>query len=406
MTIMLMNTIGWSQGSEFKIYPNGLIYSEEAMFKLSYVVDSLNLKFKYCDINKKFYGLSQTVGHHVILDTGNILQAKIDIENHISFDEFVQKYPLARVYKNNLIVRSIPYNNARKVRFEEVDIEYGYGSAIVTNDATMLFVDCKDQWVIEYNAGGKYTKESIEAFYFPNKFESIELPSKYCSMISYADCLVDTTTTKFKKDAKSGSVDLPKHWQWLPKRRKAKLLDELRSVYIIGACSQDSRPRKHAFNIALLSAETYNWNVFLRSHLDILNDNFDRVSDGSYALEQRNTYVKELETLNINVSDLIFGIAFSINNPAKNHYYGDVGRIGRALAETKNHEQIENDILAIITDSNLDDFNRLMFCILFQNYIYSLKDETAKLKNKGRFNDAIQNLPEYYRVKISLQNEE
>jgi hypothetical protein len=141
MTIMVINTIGWSQGSEFKVYPNGLIYSEEAMFKLSYVVDSLNLKFKYCDINKKFYGLSQTVGHHVVLDTGNILQAKIDIENHISFDEFVQKYPLARVYKNNLIIRSIPYNKARKVRFEEVDIEYGYGSAIVTNYATMLYAD-------------------------------------------------------------------------------------------------------------------------------------------------------------------------------------------------------------------------------------------------------------------------
>ncbi|MBK7243510.1 MAG: hypothetical protein IPH98_06560 [Saprospiraceae bacterium] len=72
-----------------------------------------------------------------------------------------------------------------------------------------------------------------------------------------------------------------------------------------------------------------------------MNDRFDRKSDGSYAWGQRNTYIKELEELNINVPDLILGILFRIENPASNHYFGSIGRVGRALSETKNRNEIE-----------------------------------------------------------------
>ena len=81
----------------------------------------------------------------------------------------------------------------------------------------------------------------------------------------------------------------------------------MRETRVVGSCSMDSSPREHAINIAMLSAETTDWSVFLRAHLDIMNDRFDRVSDGSYAWKDRNTYIKELEQLDINVSDLIFG---------------------------------------------------------------------------------------------------
>ncbi|MBK7503592.1 MAG: hypothetical protein IPI52_00240, partial [Bacteroidetes bacterium] len=119
--------------------------------------------------------------------------------------------------------------------------------------------------------------------------------------IGYSDCLIDTIATKFKSDAKSGWVDLPENWQNLSEKKKEKLLDEMRSTKVVGGCSQDSRPREHAINIAMLSAEVTNWEVFLKSHLDIMNDRFDRMSDGSYAYAQRKTYIKELEELDINV---------------------------------------------------------------------------------------------------------
>jgi len=50
-----------------------------------------------------------------------------------------------------------------------------------------------------------------------------------------------------------------------------------RNRRVVGGCSMDSSPRYHAFNIALLSAETTKWDVFLKSHLNIMNVRFNRV---------------------------------------------------------------------------------------------------------------------------------
>src|SRR5690606_2706951 len=125
-------------------------------------------------------------------------------------------------------------------------------------------------------------------------------------------------------------------------KRKGRLLQRMRHTKVVGSCSQDASPRIHAINIALVSAETTNWEVFLKAHLDIMNDKFDRMSDGNYAYAQRKTYIKELEELNINVIDLLLGISLRIENPANNHYYGNIGRLGRAISESKYKVEFEN----------------------------------------------------------------
>jgi hypothetical protein len=56
-----------------------------------------------------------------------------------------------------------------------------------------------------------------------------------------------------------------------------------RNRVVVGFCSQDASPRYHAQKIAVLAAETTNWEIFLRAHLNIMNDRFPRNSDGSYA---------------------------------------------------------------------------------------------------------------------------
>jgi hypothetical protein len=194
---------------------------------------------------------------------------------------------------------------------------------------------------------------------------------------------------------KAGWVDLPENWASLSDKKKAKLLDEMRSTKVIGGCSLDSRPREHAIHIALLSAETYNWEVFLKAHLDIMNDRFDRMSDGSYAWEQRNTYIKELEELNINVTDLILGITFRIENPASNHYFGSIGRVGRALSESNNRNEIESNMLSLVSDNELDIYNRLLFYFLFRNYNLNLKDEGIQTANNLKLAAAIKTFPNF-----------
>ena len=38
------------QSTEFKVYPNGLIYDSITMHRLSGIVDSLNIRFRSCDL--------------------------------------------------------------------------------------------------------------------------------------------------------------------------------------------------------------------------------------------------------------------------------------------------------------------------------------------------------------------
>ena len=113
-----------------------------------------------------------------------------------------------------------------------------------------------------------------------------------------------------------------------------KALELKRNRIVVGQCSMDDRPRIHAMNIAQLAGESLNWDVFLRAHLNIMNDRIDRISDGSWAWESRHTYIKELEELHFDVVSLLLGIALRAEDLPKNHYYGGNSRLGRAIDES------------------------------------------------------------------------
>ena len=132
-----------------------------------------------------------------------------------------------------------------------------------------------------------------------------------------------------------------------------------------------------------------------------MNDRFDSVSDASDALDQRKTYIKELETLNINVSDLILGISFSLENPAKNHYYGRFDRVGRALTEIKNRAEIEKEMLSIISDTKLDNYNRSLFYLLFLTYNNYISDEKIKIENNKKLELVKNKLPNYIKYQFN-----
>jgi len=177
---------------------------------------------------------------------------------------------------------------------------------------------------------------------------------------------------------------------------KEKALGLKRNRIAYGTCSMDQSPRIHAMNIAQLSAETYNWDIFLRAHLNVMNDRFRRMSDGNYAFAQRHTYIKELETLDIDVPELISGISFRVNNPSKNHYYSSIRRVGRALAESNQKDKITSDLVKVIKDPTLDDYNRLIMFYLYRNFRYYQKDSYTK----SHIEYIASLLPEYMRPQI------
>ncbi|MES2574160.1 MAG: hypothetical protein V4572_04415 [Bacteroidota bacterium] len=504
-----------AQNNEFKVYNNGLIYSENSVAKLKHIVDSLNLKFKVCEFNKTFLSCSQTKANYVRLEKSNVLEAKKDLENNISYLEFKAKYPKANFNENLVLVKSlyINYENIGSVDFSSLELGKSQSERIIS---TQKNIDSyknsfKGKWIFDFQEKTKYSEASLEAFYFVEEFKTKPITDKYARLIQYSDCMIDTTAQVFYDKAKdeSGLIgydpSLPNkavkfnlyidkvlkkpsfssekmeiiyryeeiafsdkskkmskkdtaHKELLEKEYEAyqkesekweslrlSRLDSLkkadsnfmlllndalvevkansssndefeeyvgryvsketelelkRNRRVMGGCSMDSRPRIHALNIALLSAETTKWEIFLRSHLDIMNDRFDRVSDGSYAQGTRNTYIKEIEVLDINVLDLILGISLRIENPSKNHYFSSINRVGRALSESGNPRLMETTVLNMISDNDLDDFNRILMYYLFDNYNHNLTDENTKKLNQTKLQLAVSNMPDYISSRI------
>lgn len=176
-------------------------------------------------------------------------------------------------------------------------------------------------------------------------------------------------------------------------REDALYLKRLRRP--VGMCSMDQTPRLHAAEICKLAAETAKWDIFLRSHLNIMNDYFDRATDGSYAWEGRNTYLRELEMLDIHAEDLLIGASLRSSNTSAGHYYGDISRIGRAFSESANLDALKERLLNMVRDEELDLFNRLLMAYLFDNHNYYLTDEEQKRQNKKMLADAVKTMPEF-----------
>jgi hypothetical protein len=459
---------------EFKKYPTDLMYSDNTMRQLEHIVDSLNIRFRTCEPSKTYYSKYQARAHYFKLEKGDIDEAKEDLENKISFEDFLKKYPDTKL-DSYLVVVKYHYKTYQNKDIIELSSILPEHEINIDGGLDVYQKAFKDSWIFDYWEGSSYSKESVRGFYFTTEFVQKPIKDEYARMIQYSDCMVDTTTEIFKEDAKaeryydedeSGKIaDFLKYvhkgterpvidgkeesWKnyrkWdslrfslietkLAQEPKFKLMlkaaleeallkgsnDEFdeyvgrfyskkvelelrRNRRVIGRCSMDDSPRVHAMKIAVLSAETIHWETFLRAHLDIMNDRFERVSDGSYAWAARQTYIQELEELDINVADLLLGISLRLENPSQNHYYGSISRLGRALSETRFAREIETKILGLIKDNDLDDHNRILMYYLFLNYNHHIKDESRKKENIESLKAAVRELPEYLATKIKIK---
>ncbi len=486
---------------EFEVHANGLIYDTFTMSKLRFIVDSLNIRFRTCDLSKKYYSKPQAKAHYIKMQGRMARKVKADLDKNILPDELQKKYPKLIVDKDVLVgkFRYKNYNQEDIIDFSAIpsDEYKGYGFTFVNNPAKSA-MQVKNKWVYHSD------KHDIEGFYFLEEFQTGVLNDKYASLVQYSDCMVDTTSEIFFENATTrrffnektsknisefmklvegypekpqapafpedldifsledkDSVEarqkmekyneeqetyLQKYHKWDKSRlswidnelskteqfkkllndaltdverdtlfdedfefylarylSKEKALQLKRSRIVRGSCSMDDSPRRHARDIAVLAAETVKWEIFLRSHLDIMNDRFERISDGSYAWGRRNTYIKELEELNINVLDLLIGISLRIDNPSQNHYFGDIGRLGRALAETKYAKEFKNKMIEMIKDTQLDYYNRVIMCYLFLNYNFHLEDEKEKSENISLVKSAAATLPDYIVKRLSFE---
>lgn len=456
---------------EFKMYGNGLIYSDATMSQIKILVDSLNLRFKSCE-PKTFRSLEQ--GHATYLSvTSNLKGAREAIRKNISLDQFIERFPATIVIKNTWVVKEQAYDEGKeKIRYTSLDDDYKYISPDpVPQNQT-------EGWVYEDH------DEEIEAFYL-HGLKSVSIPEEYARLIQYVDCVIDTTTTIFPTKAQpypfaynlaDGSkvkefIDIAMDFEpepqkpptdesgkeqirgsyekyqkdrddWNIKRMAAldnkmhdpetsrifseaveeaitnqngRVLDEYaerylppaktlelkRSFVVHGFCGADTGPRRHAQAICVLAAESRQWDIFLRAHLDILNDNFQRSSDGSYAWHSRGTYIKELEESGINAVDLLVGTTLSSKDISKNHYLAATSRVGRALAESSHGADVEDLLLRMAQDDRFDIFNRTEMLYVLVSYNRYAKTRELYLANLPKIKQAVSSLPEEVQSRYS-----
>jgi hypothetical protein len=468
--VMITATVCCSQYNEFTIHNNGLIYDETTMNRLGSIVDSLNLRFRTCDLSHPYFSVPQ--GLATLVDVRSKEVRKL-METGMPFEDFALKYPRSIKKKNIWMVKTryTNYDDYHYIRYEGLPTDY----------QNKVSISVKDKKANDKTTGWIISEEGDEALYLQGLHTS-QLPYDYARLVQYVDCMIDTNASiyfegaeaqvyeRVKEDSKAHQfiswaetypgeptfdyekinemadpdsvydVYVVRHRLWDSLRLlhvddlmktshywKSVLMDAVeeslerknsdarlefyvarylssadalklkRSRKVMGGCSQDQSPRYHAMDICKLAAETTQWDIFLRSHLDIMNDRFERISDGSYAWAGRKTYLKELEELDIPAVDLLLGTTLRVQNVSNNHYFGSINRTGRALADTEDKDALEKRLAAMIQNDQLDPYNRVLLVYLFDNYVYNLDDEARKTSGIQTLSNLINTLPDYMR---------
>ena len=223
-----------------------------------------------------------------------------------------------------------------------------------------------------------------------------ELMASKLAMESDSFCYLIKTLARIYPPAVLANPDLSKwFFAYCP---DVTIIDSARNQVVWGSCSQDDSPRIFAQSLAVLGADAGNFEVFLRSHLNILNDNFNRLSDGSYAWDRRGTYIRELEALGIDVPKLLIGSVLRVSNGSPKRYVSSVSRLGRAIVESKERERFLQLIREGISAEDLDPFNRVILQNLMLTYIYHLPTKLEHQQALTQYKAFAQPLPDYLKL--------
>ncbi len=481
LAVLLCSVNSRAQSGEFKVYPNGLIYSEQTMASLHRIVDSLNILHRACSTRTEYRAMESGWAHYISVEGDGAAIALADMKQGMPYEAFLKKHTLTNRdtgLRPVVRYRSTNYKDEETVAVQALALRNDeYEPSLEWPAKEAVAGTATRRWLFRYYPKEQYRdKASVEAFYLPAGFSAPELNGQYVRAVQYADCLIDTNTTVYLPEAangvgafyypgsdegggagwkglsryigrvtaepqrgafskgKVGDRAFSEAWYaWLKSRfstldgwaaipsdslhallaaavqeelakptgnemlesyaerygQKTAALRLKRARRPVGQCSQDDRPRQHAVDIAKLAAETVSWEVFLRAHLDVMNDRVARVSDGSYAWGRRQTYLREIEELGVDVPQLIMGISLLLENPSDNHYQGSIPRLGRALAEAQTRPAVEAMLARAVADSDLDVANRVHFFWLFRNYLhYVPKEEKARGWAERRCADA------------------
>jgi hypothetical protein len=161
------------QEAEFGKLYGGLIYSDTTISQLKAIVDSLNLKFKVCDLTRIYLSKSQTTAHFVSLEGPDVQRAGSDIEAGMPFDIFVKKYKKIKVERELVVLKSkyTDYRGKALTVFSTVALNGKYEHEYeFWNDLEKYDKPLKGKWIRGIH--GDDTDASLNAMYVIGEFVS------------------------------------------------------------------------------------------------------------------------------------------------------------------------------------------------------------------------------------------
>lgn len=161
---------------------------------------------------------------------------------------------------------------------------------------------------------------------------------------------------------------------------KNRALELMRQNQQVGTCSFDNGPSIQQIRIASVAAKTENWEVFIKSFLNVMNDNVSRIANSNIASDARETYINELAKLDLDIDKILLGSNLRVNDSVKKHYFSDGSKIAKAYAnlDSKSQQYFEKIVLNIISDKSIDPFNKLHFYNTYKYYQYFIADSLKK----------------------------
>lgn len=417
LLLLLLPFTGYSQES-------GDVYADNDILQLKRTADSLNLRYRQYDSTPVYDSWPQTQATYIdfTIDGKQLPQLEARFRKYNTIQQLLKAFPAIRQ------ADTIPRLLAKHDGFLYYNGTYGLAGIHLSG------VKTTGPWIYRVNENyGIKGIHRVHLWLLNKPFASTRLPLEYAKMVQYVDCIVDTSTIvclakRYQEvsdsrslqellrvvDQKRGSTPgqqyIRDHFYKDSQIRdllnaavkeaidssyggealvqfvyglypKDTLLLLRRSYQVIPGYSEDDAPSIHATNIAILASQTHQWPVFIRSHLDILHPRLARNAIPVYAAPSRQTYLHELEKLDIQVLPLLLGSVFKAGNLSTNHYYGHLGRIGQAFAASVYTAAFEKQVKACMKDPNLDMINQYNFYLLYTSYCYRQMDvEKAKEK--------------------------
>ncbi|MBQ4915496.1 hypothetical protein J8L85_13660 [Maribacter sp. MMG018] len=189
---------------------------------------------------------------------------------------------------------------------------------------------------------------------------------------------------------------------------KKRALELMRLNRQVGTCSFDNGPIIQQKRIASLASKTQNWDVFIKSFLNVMNDNVSRNANSNIASNVRKTYIEELAKLGLDIDKILLGSNVRIEDATRKHYFSDGSKIAKAYANLNSDKQeyFENKTFEIIKDEEIDAFNKLHFYNTLKNYQYFIKDSIKKTELEKDIQNLVPLLPIELKSRIENPNKQ